>query len=230
MSERRVEGGGHWFIFWGFCSRFVTVPVSQSLFSFFGRLVLVDGLAMECPSLGMFWSLTLSYGCCRSILFDSPSSSLLCHRCYRLSCCPVYKCALLIYVVWHSARLFALIPLVWRIDAPCNRLLCVHGKLFWDQGLGQRIGCLSVQTSTQLLYVLCLRTHVRFQGFVHCSGGALRPVSNPVFRLPCWYVLMGIPVELEKISAHVDLRPYVGGSKRSRRGQSTCWCPGSLQR
>ena len=34
---------------------------SQSVFSFFEQLVLVYGLAMECPSLGRFSSLMLSY-------------------------------------------------------------------------------------------------------------------------------------------------------------------------
>ena len=50
---------------------------SQSVLSFFGRIVLVDGLAIECPSLGRFSSLTLSYECRSSVLFDSPFSSLL---------------------------------------------------------------------------------------------------------------------------------------------------------
>ena len=65
--------------------------------------------------------------------------------------------------------------------------------MFWDQGLGQCIGCLSAQTTTKLLHVLCLHTRVRIRGFVRYSGGALRPVSNPVIRLPCWHGLMGIP-------------------------------------
>jgi len=50
----------------------------QSVFNFFGQLVLVDRIAIECPSLGRFSSLTLSYECRRFVLFDSPSSSLSC--------------------------------------------------------------------------------------------------------------------------------------------------------
>jgi len=118
---------------------------------------------------------------------------------------PIYRCASFC-VVWWSARLFELIPLVWRIDASCNRFSCVHRKMFWVQGFGRRNRCLSVQLSTQLLHVLCLRTYVRFRGFVHYSG-ALRPAPNPVIRLPCWHILI-----------------------RFLRGQSICWCPDSLQR
>ena len=166
---------------------------SQSICNFFGRLVLVNGLAMECPYLGRFSSLMLSYECRRSILFVSPSSSLLYVILVTVSpvalSTGVHCCSMLYGRVLGCSHC----SLVWHIDAPCNRLLCFHGKMIWVQGLAKRSRCLSVQTSIQLLHVLCLRTNVRFRGFVHYSGGTLRPVPNPVIRLPCWYVLMGVP-------------------------------------
>ena len=80
MYVRKGGGGeGHCLFAEVLDSSFATVPGAQYrvitvCFSFFGRLVLVDGFAIECPSLGKSSSLTLSYECHRSVLIDSPSS------------------------------------------------------------------------------------------------------------------------------------------------------------
>ena len=185
---------------------------SQSVFSFFGRLVFVNGLVMECPSLGRFSSLMLSYECRHSILFVSPSSSLLYVILVTVSlvalstgipCCSMMYGRMLgcsYSFPWSGASTFLVI-------VSCVSMVRCSGFRGWENVAG-------VSLSKPLLSSCMSCACARMSG----SGDlfTIREGLSGLFLIPLSDCLVGMfswesRVALETMSAHVDLRPYVRG-------------------